>query len=70
MKPRVPRGIVFAIGGWSGGTPISKVETYDCNADLWFQFPVLEDDNPRAYHGLVVYKDLIFMIGTLFQILN
>lgn len=28
-RPRVPYEILFAIGGWSAGSPTSFVETYD-----------------------------------------
>jgi kelch-like protein 10 len=28
-KPRIPHEILFAIGGWSGGSPTSFIETYD-----------------------------------------
>lgn len=28
-KPRIPYEILFAIGGWSAGSPTSFVETYD-----------------------------------------
>lgn len=29
MRPRVPYEILFAIGGWSAGSPTNFVETYD-----------------------------------------
>lgn len=28
-RPRIPHEILFAIGGWSAGSPTSFVETYD-----------------------------------------
>lgn len=34
-RPRVPHEILFAIGGWSGGSPTNYMETYDTRADRW-----------------------------------
>lgn len=34
-RPRVPHEILFAIGGWSGGSPTNYIETYDTRADRW-----------------------------------
>lgn len=28
-RPRIPNEIVFAVGGWSAGSPTSFMETYD-----------------------------------------
>jgi len=33
-RPRVPYEILFAIGGWSAGSPTSFVETYDTRCTL------------------------------------
>ena len=63
VRPRVPRDILFTIGGWSGGNPISFMETYDSRADRWYTHPTLEDSTPRAYHGLVTLDGLIYMLG-------
>ncbi|KAH0946331.1 hypothetical protein HN011_002719 [Eciton burchellii] len=61
-RPRVPYEILFAIGGWSAGSPTSFVETYDTRADRWF-LSVNTDVTPRAYHGLCALNNLIYMIG-------
>ncbi|XP_012284683.2 kelch-like protein 10 [Orussus abietinus] len=61
-RPRIPFEILFAIGGWSAGSPTSFVETYDTRADRWF-LSVNTDVTPRAYHGLCALDDLIYMIG-------
>lgn len=29
LRPRIPHEILFAIGGWSAGSPTSFIETYD-----------------------------------------
>ncbi|XP_076685259.1 kelch-like protein 10 [Andrena cerasifolii] len=62
MRPRVPYEILFAIGGWSAGSPTNFVETYDTRADRWF-LSVSTDATPRAYHGLCALNSLIYMIG-------
>ncbi|CAG5102462.1 Similar to KLHL10: Kelch-like protein 10 (Homo sapiens) [Cotesia congregata] len=49
-RPRIPYEILFAVGGWSGGSPTSFIETYDTRADRWF-LSVNTDVVPRAYHG-------------------
>lgn len=36
-RPRVPHEILFAIGGWSRGSPTSEMEAYDTRADRWVQ---------------------------------
>ncbi|XP_057331107.1 kelch-like protein 10 [Microplitis mediator] len=61
-RPRIPYEILFAIGGWSGGSPTSFVETYDTRADRWF-LSVNTDVVPRAYHGLCTLNNLIYVIG-------
>ncbi|XP_070152244.1 kelch-like protein 10 [Polyergus mexicanus] len=61
-RPRIPYEILFAIGGWSAGSPTSFVETYDTRADRWF-VSVNTDVTPRTYHGLCTLNNLIYMIG-------
>ena len=34
-RPRIPFEILFAIGGWSGGSPTSIIEIYDARAECW-----------------------------------
>lgn len=61
-RPRIPYQIIFAVGGWSAGSPTSFIETYDSRSDRWFLTPG-SDVTPRAYHGLVALDNLIYMIG-------
>ncbi|XP_074111306.1 kelch-like protein 10 [Cotesia typhae] len=61
-RPRIPYEILFAVGGWSGGSPTSFIETYDTRADRWF-LSVNTDVVPRAYHGLCTLNNLIYVIG-------
>lgn len=47
-KPRIPYEILFAIGGWSAGSPTNFVETYDTRCSIpslnrkQKQFPLIE----------------------------
>lgn len=63
IRPRVPDQVMFVIGGWSGGSPVSYLETYDAHADRWYAHPDLEDTQPRAYHALVAMAGLVYMLG-------
>ncbi len=63
VRPRIPRDVVFTIGGWSGGSPISFFETYDARCDRWYTHSLLEDIAPRAYHGLVAINNKIYVLG-------
>ncbi|XP_063993173.1 kelch-like protein 10 isoform X2 [Diachasmimorpha longicaudata] len=60
-RPRIPYEIIFAIGGWTGGSPTNFMETYDVRADSWFV--VNTDVAPKAYHGLCTLNNLIYMVG-------
>ncbi|XP_077500847.1 uncharacterized protein LOC144111423 isoform X2 [Amblyomma americanum] len=63
LRPRIPRDVLFVIGGWSNGSATNLVESYDCRANRWLIFPNDRDTMPRAYHGLVALDGLIYMIG-------
>ncbi|XP_018329574.1 kelch-like protein 10 [Agrilus planipennis] len=62
-RPRVPHEILFAIGGWSGGSPTNYMETYDTRADRWVKVEEVDPMGPRAYHGLAVVGYNIYMVG-------
>ncbi|XP_014664890.1 PREDICTED: kelch-like protein 10 [Priapulus caudatus] len=62
-KPRVPHEIMFAIGGWSGGSPTNLLEAYDTRADRWVKVDTVDEIGPRAYHGSVVLDKRIYIIG-------
>ncbi|XP_071580857.1 kelch-like protein 10 isoform X3 [Temnothorax nylanderi] len=62
-RPRVPHEILFAIGGWSGGSPTNYIETYDTRADRWIPIEETDPTGPRAYHGLAVVGFDIYVIG-------
>ncbi|KAJ8982881.1 hypothetical protein NQ317_004311 [Molorchus minor] len=62
-RPRVPHEILFAIGGWSGGSPTNFIETYDTRADRWVKVEEVDPTGPRAYHGTAVVGYRIYVIG-------
>lgn len=62
LRPRIPRDIILTFGGWSGASATSVIETYDCRVNKWYTFSPL-DTHPRAYHGMVYFDGLVFIIG-------
>lgn len=62
-RPRVPHEVLFAIGGWSGGSPTNYMETYDTRADRWVKVEEVDPMGPRAYHGTAVVDFKIYVIG-------
>ncbi|OXB63688.1 hypothetical protein ASZ78_009003 [Callipepla squamata] len=61
-RPRLPYCILFAIGGWSGGSPTNAIETYDIRADKWVNVSC-HKESPRAYHGTAFLKGFVYVIG-------
>ena len=61
-RPRLPYAILFAIGGWSGGSPTNAIEAYDARADRWVNV-TCEEESPRAYHGAAYLKGYVYIIG-------
>lgn len=61
-RPRLPYAILFAIGGWSGGSPTNAIETYDARADKWVNV-TSQEESPRAYHGTAFLKGFVYVIG-------
>ncbi|XP_053573731.1 kelch-like protein 10 [Bombina bombina] len=61
-RPRLPFAILFAIGGWSGGSPTNAIEAYDIKANCWVNVTG-EDESPRAYHGAVYLNSFVYVIG-------
>ncbi|XP_017775933.1 PREDICTED: kelch-like protein 10 [Nicrophorus vespilloides] len=62
-RPRVPHEVLFALGGWSGGSPTNYMETYDTRADRWVKVEEIDGSGPRAYHGTAVVGFEIYVIG-------
>nr|XP_042903275.1 kelch-like protein 10 [Parasteatoda tepidariorum] len=61
--PRIPHSILFAFGGWSGGSPTNLIETFDTKADRWINIEEVDPVGPRAYHKLAVIGTDIYIIG-------
>ncbi|XP_014814637.1 PREDICTED: kelch-like protein 10 [Calidris pugnax] len=61
-RPRLPSTILFAIGGWSGGSPTNTIETYDSRADQWVNV-TCEQERTLAYHGTAYFKGFIYVVG-------
>ncbi|XP_023213758.1 kelch-like protein 10 [Centruroides sculpturatus] len=61
--PRIPHEIIFAIGGWSSGSPTDYIETYDSRADRWVKMNEVDPAGPRAYHRCAVIDHNIYIIG-------
>ncbi|XP_071770861.1 kelch-like protein 10 [Centroberyx gerrardi] len=61
-RPRLPHGVVLAIGGWSGGSPTNAMEAYDPRADRWVNF-TSDEESPRGYHGVAFLSGVVYCIG-------
>lgn len=61
--PRYPSEVLFAIGGWSGGSPTASIETYDIKCNMWTHVDCKDPYGPRAYHGTIVKDHCIYVIG-------
>lgn len=62
LRPRVPSGVIFTVGGWSSEGVVNSTETYDKNVDNWFTI-VPPMASKRSYHGTVTLNNLVFVIG-------
>ncbi|XP_065216409.1 kelch-like protein 10 [Planococcus citri] len=63
-QPRIPHDIVFAVGGWSIGSPTAVVESYDSRADRWMRPEyMLDPEGARAYHGCAILDGKMYVIG-------
>lgn len=62
-RPRYPFEVLFAIGGWSGGSATSIFEAYDVKTDRWIQIFKEDPQGPRAYHSMVSVGHDIYVIG-------
>ncbi|KAM3858904.1 kelch-like protein 10 [Diretmus argenteus] len=61
-RPRLPRAILLAIGGYSGGSPTNGIEAYDPRANRWVNFTT-NDASPRAYHGAAFFGGFVYCFG-------
>uniref|UniRef100_A0A8C4EEX8 BTB domain-containing protein n=1 Tax=Dicentrarchus labrax TaxID=13489 RepID=A0A8C4EEX8_DICLA len=61
-RPRLPPDFLFAVGGWSGGSPTNDIEVYDVRADRWVNISNSEGV-PRAYHGTAFLNGSLYCVG-------
>ncbi|GFO49722.1 kelch-like protein 10 [Plakobranchus ocellatus] len=72
FSPRLPRDILFVIGGSNFGFPLNLVEAFDCRTFSWsvicpYDFGTVKEatfvHSPRSYHGMVALNKDIYVIG-------
>ncbi|XP_061581991.1 kelch-like protein 10 [Cololabis saira] len=61
-RPRMPRSILLAMGGWSVGDPTNSIEAYDIRTNQWTNVPN-DAGCPRAYHGTAFLNGYVYFIG-------
>ncbi|KAM3876847.1 kelch-like protein 10 [Diretmus argenteus] len=61
-RPRLPRAILLATGGWNGNSPTNTMEVYDPRANRWGKL-TNNDASPRAYHGAAFLGGYFYCIG-------
>lgn len=61
-RPRIPSEVIFITGGYGSDGTLPHIETYDVRVDQWF---LLQNNMHyrRAYHGTVVLRKQIFILG-------
>ncbi|XP_061591417.1 kelch-like protein 10 [Cololabis saira] len=62
FRPRMPRSVLLAMGGWSFGDPTNSIEAYDIRTDQWTNVPN-DAGRPRAYHGTAFLNGYVYFIG-------
>lgn len=60
-RPRLPRCILLAIAGWSGGGATNCIEAFDTHANSWVR--VANNEKPCAYIGAVFLNGSVYCIG-------
>ncbi|XP_061582031.1 kelch-like protein 10 [Cololabis saira] len=61
-RPRMPRSILLAMGGWSAGDPTNSIEAYDIRTNRCTNVPN-DAGRPRAYHGTAFLNGYVYFIG-------
>ncbi|XP_033756851.1 kelch-like protein 10 [Pecten maximus] len=62
LRPRVPREVLFVVGGWSSSGVVDSMETFDRYTGRWYD-AVSHMPNTRAYHATVSLGGVIYVIG-------
>uniref|UniRef100_H2YMN5 BTB domain-containing protein n=1 Tax=Ciona savignyi TaxID=51511 RepID=H2YMN5_CIOSA len=69
IRPRLPFEILFAIGGWSGGSPTNAIEAYDPRAESWLNASTIPGRfipqmlHKRCYISVAVLHNKIYALG-------
>ncbi|XP_054932162.1 kelch repeat-containing protein kel-10-like isoform X2 [Dermacentor andersoni] len=61
--PRFPHNMLFVVGGWRMGQPLSDIVAFDPRANRWVYHKEESIFEPRAYHAVAIYKRRIFVVG-------
>lgn len=62
VRPRIPKAVLLALGGWQAGVPSNMVESYDFNCNMWFKVRHTMTIS-LAYHGVEVINKLLYICG-------
>lgn len=66
-RPRLPRAVLLALGGWSGGSPTNGIEAYDTRSCSWINV-TNNWESPRAYHDSVMINGCVYSVGGFDQV--
>ena len=73
-RPRLPHELLFAVGGWSGGSPTNSIEAYDARANCWVnvtgKIQNFAQEKPRAYHGVCFKGHSVYIMGWMPNLSN
>ncbi|XP_077540963.1 kelch-like protein 10 [Haemaphysalis longicornis] len=61
LKQKVPKIVLFMVGGWTGGAS-NHLLPYNCRSSRWLLQP-LQNTHQRAYHGGAMLEGLIYFVG-------
>ena len=56
--------VIFAVGGWSGGSPTNVIESYDTRADRWI---LVETADTGDYRNNWLYNSWTYRISLVDQ---
>ncbi|XP_021923145.1 kelch-like protein 10 [Zootermopsis nevadensis] len=62
-RPRIRQDLLFAIGGFRGGSPTDVIEAYDAREDRWSVVEGVDSIDPRSFHCTAVVGFDIYIIG-------
>lgn len=63
IRPRIPKSVLFAVGGWKTGQTCALIETYDYMTNQWFRLSNPEAGPRKAYHGIEILDNKMYVIG-------